>query len=654
MRVARLTLAALLLLTTLAATLSGSPVAAQTATPILPVPSGQGLGGGWVSPAGYALVAFNEGTGLASRLVAIRPVDGSELFSVDLPGVVWDVTFDADGVAYAAVNNNAGDDQGWVFKISVTGFVEQQDLAPYVWPNQIEFGADGRLYVTTWPDPGNGALLALNASSLAVEAAAPLSEVGQLHARSRGLVLILAGTGLTRFFGYADIGNPTSGSSRPSGITFSSVTPEGAAYMLWYENSVDGERCSAGTVLYAAPDGISRQISTGPLFAGFGGDGCRLADLEALPGGGAAIAAVAGSSSRIVWIDAQGQEQRSAERVFDSPLEARLTELRVDGAGIVTLATTVSAPCPPGEFEDAPCAAVDLVGYDSSAAISYTTTIHGNQAAGADDDSVQLHPGAIGPERLFVGAGFVMLAGQRGPSTAGRVAVLAVPRGCSRRRRCRSAHGRIRRRVRRLRLRPRPRPRFRSPLCQGLSERPSRPNTLVVRLRTSRSCERMVRLRPASASVWRSPAMACITPAASSCMPLGTMSWWCAAAPTNCGHPSSMSRRVHRCNDAALIGVRGSGDNLSGDSYPGRHAVAIAEILLRKWRITLYDRDARGFGAIGLAYPASSVLNPFALPGYGVSVASGARNLRTELDAIRAYCGPTFPSCWSASVKERM
>jgi hypothetical protein len=197
-RVACLSLTALLL-STLAATLSGSPVAAQTATPIS-VPSDQGLSGSWVSPTGYAFVAFNEGTGLASRLVAIRPADGSELFSVDLPGVVWDVTFGADGGAFAAVNNNDGDDQGWVYKISPTGvIVERRDLAPYVLPNQIEFGADGRVYVTTWPDPGNGALLALNASSLATEAAVPLSEVGQLHARSSGLVLIVAG--LVRFFG---------------------------------------------------------------------------------------------------------------------------------------------------------------------------------------------------------------------------------------------------------------------------------------------------------------------------------------------------------------------------------------------------------------------------------------------------------------------
>jgi Cutinase len=432
-RVACLSLTALLL-STLAATLSGSPVAAQTATPIS-VPSDQGLSGSWVSPTGYAFVAFNEGTGLASRLVAIRPADGSELFSVDLPGVVWDVTFGADGGAFAAVNNNDGDDQGWVYKISPTGvIVERRDLAPYVLPNQIEFGADGRVYVTTWPDPGNGALLALNASSLATEAAVPLSEVGQLHARSSGLVLIVAG--LVRFFGYADIGRSTAVSSNPPGITFSSVTPEGTAYTLWFENSVDGSRCSAGTVFYAAPDGTSRQIPTDPLFADFGGDGCRLADLEALPGGGAAIVAVAGPVSRIVWIDAQGHVQLPAERAFDAPLEARLTDLRVDGTGIVTLATTVSTPCPPGEFEDFPCGRVDLVGYNSGAVVTYTATIRADQA---NAGSVQLSSGAIGPERVFVGAGFVVLAGGLGSfycgpgCGSGRPAWLFAPAPVSRR-----------------------------------------------------------------------------------------------------------------------------------------------------------------------------------------------------------------------------
>jgi Cutinase len=641
-RVARLSLAALLLVTTLAATLPGSPVAAQTASSIVPVPGGQGANGGWVSPAGYAVVAFNDGTGHAARLVAIRPADGSELFSVDLPGNILDVTFDADGEALVAVNNTAGDDQGWVFRISVTGaIVQQRDLAPYVWPNQIEFGADGRLYATTFPSGGNGALLALDASSLAVETAVPLSEIWQLHARSSGLVLIQPGTGLARFFGYADLGNPTAGSSRPSGITFSSVTPEGAAYTLWYANSVDGERCSAGAVLYAAPDGVSREISTGPLFAG-SGDDCRLADLEALPGGGAAIAAVAGSSSRIVWIDPQGQGQRSAERVFDSPLEARLTDLRVDGAGIVTLATTVFASCPPGEFENDPCAAVDLVGYDAGAAVSYTTTIHGNQAAGAEDDSVQVSSWIVGGERLFVGAGFVMLAGHRAPYYCGL--------GCS----------------------------------------PGGPAWLFAQAPVSRRAWE----DPATGSTSPPPSEAPVqvSPSSGVVGTTFTAKYDCSASPdftimrddgqpatgvsldlavsigshytrsfqlntsgsyvvmVHCGADElrspaiNVTDRPQRCNTAALIGVRGSGDNLSGDSYPGRHAVAIAGILLRRWGIRLYDRDERGFGAIGLSYPASTVWpNVFALPSYGTSVDSGRQNLLAELDTIRAVCGPTFP-----------
>jgi hypothetical protein len=438
---------------------------------------------------------------------------------------------------------------------SPTGVIaEPRDLAPYVLPNQIEFGADGRVYVTTWPDPGNGRLLALNASSLATEAAVPLSEVGQLHARSSGLVLIVAG--LVRFFGYADIGDSTFVPSRPPGIIFSSVTPEGTAYTLWYENSVDGSRCSAGTVFYAAPDGTSRQIPTGPLFADFGGDGCRLADLEALPGGGAAIVAVAGAVSRIVWIDAQGHVQPSAERAFATPLEARPTDLRVDGAGIVTLATTVSTPCPPGEFEDFPCGRVDLVGYNSGAVVSYTTTIRADQA---NADSVQLSSGAIGPERVFVGAGFVVLAGGLGSFYCG-------------------------------------------PGCGA-----GRPAWLFAPA-------------PVSRRTWEDPAARSVPP------------------PPNPA-PSCDA-------DAVVIGVRGSGDkNDDADynrDYPGRHAIAVADLLKQRWKLDLFDDDQHPEDhVIGLRYQAEKPWSG----AYDISLNAGILALRSQIDRLRnpQLCRPGLP-----------
>ena len=96
--------------------------------------------------------------------------------------------------------------------------------------------------------------------------------------------------------------------------------------------------------------------------------------------------------------------------------------------------------------------------------------------------------------------------------------------------------------------------------------------------------------------------------------------------------------------DAALIGVRGSGDNSRGDAFPGDKALGVAQRLVNQYHLKLFDNDGGGDHVIGLAYPASSAAFPFlALPGYGVSVNSGAKNLLTEISGLRALCGTHFP-----------
>lgn len=97
------------------------------------------------------------------------------------------------------------------------------------------------------------------------------------------------------------------------------------------------------------------------------------------------------------------------------------------------------------------------------------------------------------------------------------------------------------------------------------------------------------------------------------------------------------------CRGAALIGVRGSGDNNNGRAYPGRHAIALAETLRNAWGIRLYDDDGdKKDGVIGLDYPAVSVL---AAEGaiYHESVANGAASLRNEIIRLRHLCGPKLP-----------
>lgn len=102
--------------------------------------------------------------------------------------------------------------------------------------------------------------------------------------------------------------------------------------------------------------------------------------------------------------------------------------------------------------------------------------------------------------------------------------------------------------------------------------------------------------------------------------------------------------------DAALIGVRGSGDPDTTESdgeavRPGRIAVAIANYL-QKNGLNLYDNDNyRADHVIGLQYPAvgllSAVLSGGA--GYGVSVSTGKNNLLAEINTLRSTCGPDLP-----------
>lgn len=93
---------------------------------------------------------------------------------------------------------------------------------------------------------------------------------------------------------------------------------------------------------------------------------------------------------------------------------------------------------------------------------------------------------------------------------------------------------------------------------------------------------------------------------------------------------------------AALIGVRGSGDNGHGLGFPGRHAQAVAG-LLRPY-VRLFDNDENpSDGVLGLNYPAvSAPLHP-QFVGYKVSVDSGVRNLRSLINTLRSTCGPAFP-----------
>ena len=93
--------------------------------------------------------------------------------------------------------------------------------------------------------------------------------------------------------------------------------------------------------------------------------------------------------------------------------------------------------------------------------------------------------------------------------------------------------------------------------------------------------------------------------------------------------------------DAALLGVRGSGDSNSGTSFPGRHALSIAKLLESQWHLKLYDDGAKD-GVIGLTYPAVNVLS-WRLIQYGSSINQGVASVLGQISRLRALCGTHFP-----------
>lgn len=98
------------------------------------------------------------------------------------------------------------------------------------------------------------------------------------------------------------------------------------------------------------------------------------------------------------------------------------------------------------------------------------------------------------------------------------------------------------------------------------------------------------------------------------------------------------------CGDAAIIGVRGSGDNNNGRDYPGRHALAIAKLLRDRASLDLYDRgdSTPRNHVIGLRYPAVSVTNS-EVRHYRGSVRTGVRRLHETIESIRSECGNALP-----------
>lgn len=109
------------------------------------------------------------------------------------------------------------------------------------------------------------------------------------------------------------------------------------------------------------------------------------------------------------------------------------------------------------------------------------------------------------------------------------------------------------------------------------------------------------------------------------------------------------------CGDAAVLGVRGSGDNEHPDydrNYPGHDAVRVAELLQQKWHLALYDDDGHSEGAadgsavnvIGVKYKAVAVTLP-TLPEYPGSQKEGKEAVLAEITRLRqpSVCGPLLP-----------
>lgn len=107
---------------------------------------------------------------------------------------------------------------------------------------------------------------------------------------------------------------------------------------------------------------------------------------------------------------------------------------------------------------------------------------------------------------------------------------------------------------------------------------------------------------------------------------------------------------VCRCGDATLLGVRGSGDNDHGDSYPGVHALEVAQ-RLQSQGVRLgtpnggwIDGSGIDTNVLGIQYPAVPVWPPtYDTAAYDLSVNAGVAMLEARVRNIRNVCGLSHP-----------
>jgi hypothetical protein len=587
-----------------------------------------------VSPLGTVVVGFAPYGSQIAQLTSLDPLTGQPTFTIDLPqpGVVNDVTFDPSGNIYVSLNGFG------LIRVSPRGVVTGQSevATSFGNPGAIEFGADGRLYVSQFPNPG--ALLVVDPDSLAVLQEGSPGFFPHLYAYGSGVVAVESNG--AQFFAYDDLTNSTTvtyGSATV--ISDAAVSPNGTVFgLLSAGNSVGGGwPCDGVSLVTLSPDGTSSSFSVAGAFAaGLDPVDCRVADIEAMPQGGAAIAAVSGLSARIAWLSDDGSVEGSDTREFESGLDPLLTGIHVDGAGLLTFATTVTAPCPSEEFSNRPCAAVHLAGYSTTRGVVYTRTIaDGGATTQTDDDSVELaafqhlRPGFA---NLFVGDGFVALPGARASFFCGSACFATgaaytwefVDAPTSRR--------------------------YWEDPPAGVRVSPSEGPTGTT-FSFSYSCSGSPSLALLDSTDQLAQGMSIGPPV------IGNFVDYTQAVTAN--KPGIFHGRLacnglmldsadvvviqaSLCGEAAVVGVRGSGDNANGSSCPGRHAIAVANLLQKTWGIQLWNDNGNAVdGVIGLAYPAVAV--GAELVGYKVSVDSGVASLLSELGRIQTACGADFP-----------
>jgi len=322
-----------------------------------------GLGpiGPYAAPDGGFAFAYNEANAgsFVSTFTRYRS-DGSLISSISpFPVFTYDITFGPDDSSYVAGQEMTSSTtaSGVVVRVDTSGTVS----TVYTWPGatatNIEFGADGQLYVAV---EKNYSLYLdrLDPSSGNVGYELPLGGCGGgLSVRSSTAVW----EGCPPIF--IPLSNPTATSPAAYGV----VGPDGSVFGL----GTGG--CALSALTKTEPTGSGGwSKSLGLLLGNLVDSACTTGEVVPTPGGGAVISVTDGGHVLLGWVDSNGNLFAHASPTFNgTPIGPQLD---IDGNGRAVLSTSVALAqgCDPNK-PSLPCEDIEVKVFDKGVNVNETT-----------------------------------------------------------------------------------------------------------------------------------------------------------------------------------------------------------------------------------------------------------------------------------------